>query len=368
MRRQREEDEENERRRRREEERREIEEKERLLNEQAEREEEERKIKHERERMKREAEDRERREQERREVEERNRREKREREERERRERERKEQERRAQEERRRIEEDETFQAERKKKDEILQKLREIDEGGQKNKGKVLDDPFFVTEAKEDTDESISSKKSYNFSKQIENMHKGKPARTSFNASLAGTSDKRKAKKETDSVEIGGYNPSFGGRLGSETSGPFKPKSFSLFDDEDDHKPSTTTAKPANKAKLLEDLFGSKDVGKSSNDDDIFAPKPTAKRAEGAGNRTAFPWDNDSNFKSSTSTVKTKRENSSTLFGGGNAFVNDEDLHVTHRANASLPRRQKQSTTTFHTRPTVNAVDAFEDDIEEVML
>lgn len=368
---------EEDRREREKREQREYEEREREMNAKAEREAEERRIREERERMKREAEEHKQREREKQEREERDRklREKKEREERERRERERQEQERRAAEERRRFEDDVTIQAERKKKDEILQKLREIDEGGQKKdkkKDSFSNDPFFVTQSKEDSEDSIaSSKKSYTFSKPIENLHKGKPARKDENLNSSftvgkgqGTSFNRR--RDIDSMETGGYNPTFGAKPSGATS-TAATKTYSLFDDDDSKTNSIKTGnKPAQKSKLMEELFGSKEDGPKHND--LFSSnKQPAKKVNQS--RSTFPWEEDlSSSKQSGSNLRTKRENSATLFGGGSALVNDEELHKSQvRSNASVPRRQKQ-TTTFHTRPTVNAVDQLEDDIEEVIL
>lgn len=369
---------EDERRNREEKERREYEEREREMNAQAEREADERRMREERERMKREADDRKQREREKQEREERDRkmREKREKEERERRERERQEQERRAAEERKRFEDDVSIQAERKKKDEILQKLREIDEGGQKkdkSKDPFKNDPFFVTETKEDSQDSMaSSKKSYTFSKPVENLHKGKPARKDDISNSSFTVGKGQGasfsrRRDVDSMEMGGYNPTFGSKR-SDANSTAATKTYSLFDDDDSKATSTTAKKPAQKSKLMEELFGSKDDSGPKHNDIFSSSKPTTKKVNQS--RSTFPWEDDlSGSKQSGLNLKTKRENSATLFGGGSALVNDEELHKSQvHSNASLPRRQKQTTTTFHTRPTVNAVDHLDDDIEEVIL
>lgn len=333
-------------------------------------------MRQERERMKREAEDRQQREREKKEREERERktREKRERDERERRERERQEQERRAAEERKLFEDDVSVQAERKKKDDILQKLREIDEGGQKKdkkdkkKDNFTNDPFFVTEPKEDSQDSMASKKSYTFSQPIENLHKGKPARKEDSSNFSFTVGKgqgaSQGRRDIDTIETGGYNPSYASKRGGANS-TAATKSYSLFDDDDNDDSKTSVKKPVQKSKLMDDLFGSNDGTPKHND--IFAtPKPPAakKPTESKG---AFPWDEDGPSNSKQN-LRTKRENSATLFGGGSAFVNDEELHKSQvRSNMSAPRKQKQ-TMAFHTRPTINAIDDLSDDIEEVIL
>ncbi|XP_052237641.1 golgin subfamily A member 6-like protein 6 isoform X2 [Dreissena polymorpha] len=369
---------EEERREREEKEQREMEERERRMNEEAQRDAEERRSREERERMKREAQEREQREKERREREEREERErekklKREQEERERRERERLEQERRAAEERRKFEDDVTVQAERKKKDEILAKLREIDEGGagRKKDKESANDPFFVTQVKEDSTDSMASKKSYTFTKPIENLHKGKPARKdppSSNTSFT-VGPGRKTRNDVGSIETGGYNPTFGSKHGG--GGPTSTaatKTFSLFDDEDSKSRSTVPPKPANKSKLMEDLFGSSDNNAPKHNDLFSSSKPVPKRTRET--RGGFPWDEDGpSTKNQSEGFKAKRENSATLFGGGSALVNDEDFQKSSiRNNATLPRRPKQATATLSSKPTVNAVDHFDDEIEEVIL
>ena len=370
--RQEEEDRERERQENEERERRAWEEKERLMDQQARRDEEDRRNQEERERMKRESEERERKERlkrereeqerwerekdrERKEREERERRERREREEKERRERERLEQERRAKEEMDRLENDEDIQAERRKKDLILQKLREIDEGGQKEEKKK--DHFFVTSPREDTMDSQSSKRSYNFSRPTENLHRGKPSRDdlSFGGSHSGRKKNIPNKSEIDGLEKGGYNPSF---VSSNKGAQKSTKNFSLFDD--DISTTKTSNKTANKSKLMEDLFGSKDESGPKRND-LFDSKSSKKTGK-TSDRSGFPWDDEPNkIKDSGS----KRENSSQLFGGGSALINDNDFQTSSK-NATM-RRPKQTTTTF-TRPTVQAVAQFDDDIEEVIL
>ncbi|XP_052811109.1 lebercilin-like isoform X3 [Mya arenaria] len=366
-----------ERREREERERQEAAERERRLNEEAQQDMEDRRMREERERMKRESLEREQREREKREREERERerREKREKEERDRRERERLEQERRAAEERRRFEDDVSIQAERKKKDDILAKLREIDEGGagkkkEKENKAPLDDPFFVTQVKEDSIDSVSSKKSYTFTKPTENLHKGKPAhkdRAPNNGFTVGPG--RKKRDDVNHLESGGYNPTFGSNQSGATS-KGATKTFSLFDDDDSKSRSTAPPKPAQKSRLLDDLFGSSEK-EGPKHNDIFSTSKPAQKSQARDSRSKFPWEEDGPSRNQTGAFKANRENSATLFGGGSALVNDEDLHksqVRTNANASLPRRPKQTTTAFSSRPTVNAVDHFDDDIEEVIL
>ena len=344
------------------------EEKERLMDEEAQREEEERRNREDRERLKKEAEERERKERIKREREEQDRRERewkekqererREREEKDRRERERLEQERRAREERERMENDEELQAERKKKELILQKLREIDEGGQKDKKDKKTEHFFVTSPRENSMDSQASKKSYTFSQPTENLHKGKPSHNEANFLVGSPTRRRKDysnRADIDGIEKGGYNPSFTSNKGA----PKSTKNLSLFDDD---KSTTTSKTTANKSRLMEDLFGSKNESSGSKQNVIFDSGQSKKTGK-SSTRSGFPWDDES----SKSKDGTKRENSSTVFAGGNAFINDEEFQTGSRSTNL--RRPKQTTTTFHNRPTVTAVDHLvDDDIEEVIL
>jgi len=362
-----------EERERQERERKEFAEKEKHMNNTARREAEERRNREERDRIKQEALEREQMEKDKREREEQDRRQRREREERERRERERLEQERRAAEERRKFEEDSSIQAERKKKDEILQKLREIDEGVGKSKENPKspnkNDLFFVTESvKEDSQDSMaSSKKSYTFSKPTQNLHKGKPSHKDKAGFTVGQGQGRRNNRDVEDLTSGGYNPTFGSKTGGTGQSSTKP--FSLFDDEPDKKTSAAPLQGNKKSKLMDDLFGSQASEGPTHNDMFDTNKQPAKR-NNAGRSNAFPWSDDSSTnKNSTTTFKTTRDNSATLFGGGSALIDDDDIHTSQpRANVMLPRRPKQTTTIFSSKPTVNAVDHFDDDIEEVIL
>ena len=369
--RQEEEDLERERREAEERERRAWEEKERQLEEEAQREADDRRNREERERLKREAEERERQERKRREIEEQDRRERewkekqerekrerREKEERERRDKERLEQERRAREERERMENDEEFQAGKRKKEEILQKLREIDEGVTKDKDdKKKTDHVFITSPRENSMDSQSSKKSYTFSRPTENLHKGKPSHKDLDYPGSPTRKKKDPRRyDIDGLEKGGYNPSFTSEKGASKT----KNNLSLFDDT---STTTNTNKAAKKSKLLEDLFGSKDES-GSKQNISFDSKPS-KTATKSSTRSGFPWDDE---VSKNKDLGTKRENSSTLFGGGSALINDEEFQPSSRTTNL--RRPKQTTTTFHSGPVVKAIDhGFDDDdLEEVIL
>ncbi|XP_061176689.1 LOW QUALITY PROTEIN: uncharacterized protein LOC133185468 [Saccostrea echinata] len=318
----------------------------------------------------------------------------RERQEQERRERERQEQERRAREEQERIEMDDKLQAERKKKDELLAKLKEIDEG--KNKSKVPEkkevDTFFVTSGNVDvvdkkTDKnkkkeketdsflfsasrkdsdgglgSASSKSSYTFSKPIENMHSGKPARDDVTVPYIEKKKQQKAQEDVD--EFGGYMPSFSS---NKTTSKTTKKSGGIVFNDDFLSSKPPPKKTNKKSDLMSDLFGKQTNTTSQNldDNDIFKPSTTKKTTTvNSSNKSSFPWDDDDS-KTTAKKPATKRENStSALFGGGSALIDDD--FSTKDSSKMLPRRPRQTTTTFQARPAVTAVDHYDDDIEEI--
>ncbi|KAK3583929.1 hypothetical protein CHS0354_033715 [Potamilus streckersoni] len=367
---------EEEERRKKEEERKEREERERLERERQkseenlmiidrQREEEEKQLRKERERLKREAEERERLEQKKRDEQERQ--EQQEREERNRRDRERMEQEKRAEEARIKMETDAAYQEERKRKDMILQKLREIDEGKNINdtekKPKSNKDEFFITNARSDSlsnDSLGSSKKSYNFTKPVENMHHGKPAHEDVTVPVL----ERKKRREVNlsDIERGGYQPSF-----VEKSSGTKDTRVNSFDDEEPI--FNTKKKNDKKSDLMTHLFGdTKDTKTANKDGDIKFPSPTPAKTGGGGR--SFPWDDPKPTVKSNAVSSAKRENSSALFGGGSALIEDdlqtEAKHSSTTGSAkNVPRRARQSH--HFNRSKVPAVDN-DDDIEEVIL
>ncbi len=271
------------------------------------REEKERRFREERDRSERERE-----EQERRDREERKERERREIEDRERRERE--ETERRAQEEADRFANSKAEQERLRQKELLLAKMKEIDNTAQDN-----------------ATMSPSRRRNYTFTKPIENLHSGKRSHEE-NPVPVLERHRRRSLLDEESDSDGGYKPSFVPRTGSQS----KPKNNFLFDEEPKPKP------PANpkKANLMADLFGdsTKTGAKKNSDDDIFQLSPTTKRKADAS----------------------RRQNNGIVFGS--------DSEDKPSSGSLLPRRSRQHTSTLHTRPTVNAVDDIEDDIEELTL
>lgn len=296
-----------------------------------------------------------------------------ERDERDRRERERQEQERRAKDERDRMEMDAQLAEERMKKDELLKKLRMIDEGQNKpaEKKTTGNDLFFATSNKQRRDSdgaasSSSSKKSYSFTKPVENMHHGKPAREDVTVPYI---ERQKKQQQRESSPVSGYQPSAFGLSSGITGGGKKTKKTGgqvIFDDyEKDSKPKTNK-----KADLMSELFGdqaSKPTKSTDLDnDDIFKP-PVRTTKTTATKTSGFPWDDDG--KKSTTTNPPKNERASSLFGGGGSGILDDNDSSVFDSTKMLPRRGRQHQTTFQSKPAVSAIDHHDDlDIEEIIM
>lgn len=294
-----------------------------------------------------------------------------EREERDRRERERQEQERRAREEKDRMAMDAQLAEERMKKDELLRKLRMIDEGQNKPEEKKSsgNDLFFATSSKgrRDSDGSATSSKksSYSFTKPVENMHHGKPAREDVTVPYI-----ERQKKQQAESPVSGYQPSFG--LSSGITGTNKKTTrksggqviFGDFEKED----KTVNKSTGKKGDLMAELFGnsSKPARATELDnDEIFKP-PVRNTKTNATKTSGFPWENDT--KKSTTTSNTRGERASSLFGGGGSGILDENEPSVFDSSKLLPKRGKQTTSTFQSKPVVSAIDHMDDDIEEVIL
>ena len=385
---------------------RDLEERERAERERREADEREHREREAREREVRERESKERREREEKEREEKARREA------EQRERERKEQERKAKEEQDRLDNDPRLAEERRKKDELLRRLQQMDanrDGSQPSAdpfapsdsrrgqtvGDTHPDPFAPSPSRKpgkdsdpfalspnrkatkdifslsrgDSDESSpSSKKDYAFTRSVENMHQGKPAREDVSVPYIDRQKKSKAAKEDD---IGGYQPSFVGT--AKPGAGSQKKTLSLFDDED----STAKTRPApnntdKKSKLMADLFGSQttsSAAKKESGDGFFltsskSPPPASQPAQ-PKKSSGFPWDTPS---SASKTNGSPPRESSTLFGGGAALVDNEVRGDGGPKSFMLPKRPRQTTSTFSSKPSMVAVDSVDDDIEELSL
>lgn len=300
-----------------------------------------------------------------------------EREERERRDKERHEQERRARDEKDRMEMDVQLAEERMKKDELLKKLRLIDEGQNKQEEKKTttggggSELFFVTSNKQrrdsDAGSATSSKKSsYSFTKPVENMHHGKPARDDVTVPYI-------ERQKKHSPPVGGYQPSFGMSSGITGGGKKTKKSTGqvIFDDYD--KDDKAKKPPINKkADLMSELFGNQASKPTKSTDldsseDVFKP-PVRNTKTTATKTSGFPWED--NNKKSTTTNSLMGERASSLFGGGGSGILDDNDSSVFDSAKMLPKRGRQPNTTFQAKPAVSAIDHshFDDDIEEVML
>lgn len=135
---------------------------------------------------------------------------------------------------------------------------------------------------------------------------------------------------DNNDSDFGGYDPSsFGGP--NKQSGP-RAKPVAAKDNT--WKESAAGGK---RASGIGDLFGSDPKPKAQpsifdNDDDIFGSSP---KASVPNRKTSLPWESDS--KPAV-------------------------------ADKMLPRRPRADHTTIHNKPTVRAIDDFDDDLEEVML
>lgn len=282
-------------------------------------------------------------------------------------------------EEQQRLDNDPEMQEQRRKKDELLRRLQQMDAQRDGSQPASISDPFAPSDSAQvpghrpakdpfsrpDSD-SPSSKKDYTFTKPIENMHQGKPARE--DVSIPYLERQKKARTAKEDAELGGYQPSF---APTKPAGSPQKKTASLFDDE----PSKPVSKPSaggqdKKSKLMTDLFGPQATnqasGKRDDSEDFFLTNKAQSKTAGEKKSSGFPWDS-----SSSSTAKangTPQRESSTLFGGGAALI-DDDLGAPGGGKSSLlPKRPRQPASTLSSKPAVVAVDNMDDDIEEVIL
>ncbi|CAG2213750.1 unnamed protein product [Mytilus edulis] len=182
---------------------------------------------------------------------------------------------------------------ERMKKDELLKKLRLIDEGQNKQEERNRQQG-----RRNDAGSATSSKKSsYSFTKPVENMHHGKPARDDVTVPYI-------ERQKKHSPPVGGYQPSFGMSSGITGGGKKTKKSTGqvIFDDYDkDDKAKKTTNKQ--KGDLMSELFGNQASKPTKSTDldsseDVFKP-PVRNTKTTATKTSGFPWE-DNNKKSTT--------------------------------------------------------------------
>ncbi|XP_074662186.1 uncharacterized protein LOC141914786 isoform X2 [Tubulanus polymorphus] len=205
---------------------------------------------------------------------------------------------------------------ERRRKDILLAKLRAMDEG--RNPDEVNDVKEEKTFTRHDSGSlhgSASSKKRYSFSKPIENLHHGKPSHD--DVTVPYIERQRRKSLFDDEVEDIGYKPS--------------------FNDSSFHQGNSAEKQKANKKKdLMKELFGDSTKANAKNGDVVNIS------------------DNDSSAFASRNKEK---KNSS-------GFINLNDKEQSN--DKLLPRRPRHASTTF--KPIVNAVDDFDDELEEVII
>ncbi|XP_013403261.1 lebercilin isoform X5 [Lingula anatina] len=274
--------------------------------------------------------------------------------------------ERRAREERERLANDTKAQEERRRKDLLLAKLKAMDEGasppaasgspGNTRKNSLTGSGGGFSPG--------SSRKTYTFTKPVENMHNGKPSHHDM-SDKNKKQTKPKASFLDDDNETGGYTPSAFSSRNKDSSATSKKTSLFEKDNPSSSK-SPSGSKAHNKANLMDELFGGgkKPATKSSfGEDDIFS---SSTKAKPVSDKKAYPWESEVSTAGGAPGGQRKRESSNIIGGGTGLF--DEDIGSPNNTNSPLlPRRQRQEASTFNAKPAVNAVDDIED-IEEVIL
>lgn len=302
----------------------------------------------------------------------------------ERRQKEKVDQERRIQIEKENLESDPFWQAERKKKDELLKKMQQTDKQEDGNTdlfmplaSKKSEDSHFHSSGIKDTSDSPNRKgetKEYSFTQPINNLHRGKPAHEDVTVPYL---ERQKQRRRT-SDDAAGYEPSFGPAK-SEGKKADKTKPTSLFDDDEPmfKLPANTTSSTATKQQdkkptnLLETLFGpqasnpdrtSTKAVKESDPSLSRAFSHTSTNQIKAADVTNSPY-HQPNPHSNKS--KLDFDKKATIFGGG-TLIEDE---FSSNNSKVLPRRHRESNlNTFSAKPSVTAIDTFDDEIEEVVL
>jgi len=169
-------------------------------------------------------------------------------------------------------------------------------------------------------------------------LYRGLPANKTGarNSSLFGDEGRRKKKTslfdDDDSLDFGGYDPTSFGSQGKQTRQRLEAEDTNTW------KVKDSSVGGAKKTGTLNNIFGDSQTRKQpslfDDGDDIFAtsqkPKPAAQR-----DRSEFPWESNSKPVSK---------------------------------DKVLPLRPRANNTTIHNKPTVRAIDDFDDDLEEVML
>lgn len=243
---------------------------------------------------------------------------------------------------------------EKRKKDLLLARLKQLDQD--------QNDPFAIPTSGSKPPASTASAKGTFF--MTEDSRSQKSAGMGSNAGVSSpTARNRRQQSGGDALDLGGYQPSFTSHQGG---GRNRAAGSSLFAESKD---SSTTASTDRKSKLMADLFGKSGNASSQpvqeNGDELFTLSDSPKKTAANSSRPSkFPWEESKNTTKTTSA--SQRQNSSTIFGGGSALVDEEP--TANDTSKMLPRRQRQPSSTFQSKPAVTAVDHYDDDIEEVIL
>lgn len=281
------------------------------------------------------------------------------------------------------LEHDLVLQAERRKKDDLLNRLKVLDKG---NISTIEDDalagPFKNSRDKLDMLEVFDE---LSFNTTIKSLHNNK-----FSREVASTPPvENQSKRQMMGNDRGDYLLSSGSTRG-QIKNP-NSKLPSVFNDDEpffkissNSSPNTTMQKNDKKSNLLETLFGpqtnsaSRSVGEEN---DVFSiPKILSTRKMDDDRETLFsiksPFSNNQTrttnltfprgkLPSETSTSVFDSDKQSSILTGGLASIND--LSGNKAEMQPHQQRQKQSKF-FSVKPSMTAIENFDDDIEEVVL
>lgn len=189
----------------------------------------------------------------------------------------------------------------------------------------------------------------FSFRRTDENLFQGLPAngkgagKAGHNPGLFGLDDKKdnspfSTNKRSslfadndDDLDFGGYQPSSFASSNKQKGSQPKPKA---------EEGNTWKVKDggggAKKTNVINDLFGDQSGSQPSIFDDSDTFSSRKQKAPASEKKTSFPWESDSNKPSTPDKI--------------------------------LPLRPRANHSTIHNKPTVRAIDDFDDDLEEVVL
>uniref|UniRef100_A0A8C4W4F7 Lebercilin LCA5 n=1 Tax=Gopherus evgoodei TaxID=1825980 RepID=A0A8C4W4F7_9SAUR len=227
----------------------------------------------------------------------------------------------------------EKLEEDRQKKELLLAKMYKIDRETQSTISMKLASQAHLTDTASKSDSLEKNEKTYQFLETTEKLFNGFPVYDSHDV-ITKAGQKRQNVRTTDSsndLTFGSYVPSFG--KGSGRPSWLNQKSIVL---EENTKENTDfNTKKEKKSNLMEQLFGT------------------------SANTIAPPKSSDS------SPLEADYDSGSALPPGKSNKVKDDDFFFSEGRHFNPNRHRLQHTTS---RPAVNAVDSFEDEIEEVIL